>query len=130
MYIDVCESPLNYLPSIRSVKCYSRVCLKVEFLKCQGKIVNIFVYKCVVFLFKTNVMFCFPFLSLLHYFENTVSKQSVEKNFVFNFMIMYYVQIEWKVKFLSSFFNDAIRKYSFVLRYKTCIVRITEFSFL
>ena len=45
------------------------------------------------------------------------------------FIIIYYAQIEWKVNKSSSlFFNDAIRKYSFALLYKTCIARITEFS--
>ena len=127
---DACEDPLHSLPSIRSMKCYSCVCVKGEFPKCQGKNLNIFVYIYVIFLFLFRTIKCcvlmFFFSLLLHYFENTVSRQSVEKDFVQNFIIIYYVQIEWKVN-KSFSFSFTIRKYSFVLHYKTCIVKITKF---
>ena len=129
--MDACEDPLNFLPSIRSMKCYSRVCLKKKFPKSQGKNVSIFVQQYGFFLFKTNKCYVlqFSFYLLLHYFENAVSKQSVEKDFAQNFITVYYVHIEWKVyKSSSLFFNVAIRKYSVVLCYKTCIVRIAKFS--
>ena len=66
------------------MKCYSRVCLNGEFSKCQEKNVNVFLCKYVVFLFKTNKCYVllFSFSLLLHYFENDVSRQIVEKDFV------------------------------------------------
>ena len=71
------------------------------------------------------------FFPLLHYFENIASRQNFEKSFVKNFITIYYVHIELKVNKSSSlFFNDAIRKYLFVFRYKKCIVRLTEFPSL
>ena len=63
--IDVCEDRLKSSPCIRSMKCYSRVCLKGEFLKCQGKNMNIFVHKYVIFLMFCSSAFFFPPIALL-----------------------------------------------------------------
>ena len=42
--MNACKNQLTSLPSIRSRKCYSCVCLKGEFPKCEGKNMKIFVY--------------------------------------------------------------------------------------
>ena len=77
--MDACEDPLNSLKSIRSMKCYSLVFLKLEFPKCQGKNVNIFVYKYVVFFVKTNKCYVllFSFALLLHYCFEAVLKKTL-----------------------------------------------------
>ena len=101
--------------------------------QCQGKNVDVFVYEYVIFfLFKANKcnVLLSSFSLLLHQFENFISRQSVEKDFAQKFLTIHYVQIKWKVNKSSSLLlNDAIRKYSFVLRHKMRIIRLTEFSF-